>query len=96
MIFKIFITFQTLKTSFKGHQRSLITFHNQDLYIPELFHDLTIFVLQYLECQLIQSYLNLASDVINNMTEKGNLLLNFSAYKKILAFGEFCLYTSKF
>ena len=37
------------------------------IFIPELFQDITLFVLLYLECQLIQDNLNLALDVINNV-----------------------------
>ena len=38
--------------------------------IPELFHDVTIFLLLYLECQLIKRNSNLASGVIDNFSER--------------------------
>ena len=41
----------------------------RDTYLPELFYDITIFVLLYLECQSIQSTSNLALDVINNISK---------------------------
>ena len=43
----------------------------QDLYIciPELFHDVTISLLPYLQCKLILDHSNLALDIKNNMSK---------------------------
>ena len=44
--------------------------------MPELFHYITILVLLYLECYLIQGDLNLPSDVMDNIWKHCGAMLN--------------------
>ena len=46
--------------------------------MPELFHHITMFVLPYLECQLIQGNSNLVLDVINDISNHFRAIDNYA------------------
>ena len=52
---------------FKGPKYVLKMYH-QDFCVPEIFNDVKVFELLHLECQLIQSNLKLALNIINNVS----------------------------
>ena len=53
--------------------------------IPDVFHDITLFVLLHSDCQLVQGNLNLALDVMNNISKSlPAILLHFMRLKLML------------
>ena len=62
----------------------LLGLANIKICIPELFYNVTIFVLLYLECQSTQRNSHLALDVINNISRDFRTILSYLSLKYML------------